>query len=620
MKKYIYLAMSTVTALGLSTACSSDYLEVAPVTDITTSQLSDPTAAKLLVGGIYEAMNTAYSGLEVNQNVGEAQVMMNCGEACGTDLVSGLWTSISGLRTWSYISDPSAYMTVLPWMYYYNIINLSNYAIQAIPGTAEDPGEMTQDLMKYKAEALTMRAHGYTRLLGYYGNRWQDSDNGTTYCIVLRTEPGTGPSPLVTMNAVLDQIYADCAEAVALYEKSGQNRDEKYEADKSVANGVWARAALIKEDWATAAEKAKAARQGYTIMSQQELFSGFYSDNDEIIWSMNPTDVTTYYWSWGAHYACNGAYANMDSWGIGAGAINIDLYNEAKAISSKDLRLKFFLTPDKVDEVPEFMNPAGIKASDFWNSKRVTVSQTMVDIAAKDVYNENNKANTGLTDVVGFWLYNYYKKTFTGNESDIANDDNEYNQFVKEYVKSNPSKDVYVAYENGYDVYALVKPTSFGSQNKFWAIAPYGNMALPWMRASEMALTEAEAQYHLNNSSAALAALNEVQSKRIPGYTSSKSGEALLNEIRVCRRIELWGEGFNFLDLKRWNMPRVRRIWVKNDPSSGNCHPNEQANMSEAQIQASQSPKYCNGWRFALPSREYNYNDQIDMGLLKKIE
>ena len=139
------------------------------------------------------------------------------------------------------------------------------------------------------------------------------------------------------------------------------------------------------------------------------------------------------------------------------------------------------------------------------------------------------------------------------------------------------------------------------------------------MRASEMALTEAEAQYMLGNTGAALAALNEVQSKRIPGYTSSASGSALLNEIKVSRRIELWGEGFAFLDLKRWNEPRVRRIWVANDPTSGNCVPDEQAGMTAAEVAKVQSPKYCNGWRFRIPSREYQYNDLIDMDELKEI-
>ena len=187
--------MSAVLAAGSLASCSSDYLDVDPKTDISESQLQDPSVAKSLVGGIYEAMNVQYAQLSVNQNVGEANVNMNCGEGAGADFCSGLWTALPGLRTWSYMNDPGSYMTILPWMYYYNLVNLSNYLIKAIPATSADQQGMEGDMLLYKAEALTMRAHAYTRLLGYYGNRWEDSDNGETKCIVIRTEPSTDPTP-----------------------------------------------------------------------------------------------------------------------------------------------------------------------------------------------------------------------------------------------------------------------------------------------------------------------------------------------------------------------------------------------------------------------------------------
>lgn len=611
--------MSAIVAAGSLASCSSDYLDVTPKTDISEAQLADPSAAKSLVGGIYEAMNVQYANLSVNQNVGEANVNMNCGEAAGADFSSGLWTALPGLRTWSYMNDPGSYMTILPWMYYYNIINLSNYLIKAVPATSVDQQGIEGEMLLYKAEALTMRAHAYTRLLGYYGNRWEDSDNGETKCIVIRTEPSTDPTPLRTMNEVLELIYADLDEACKLYDLSGSDRSAKYEANKSVANGVWARAALIKHDWATAAEKAKAAREGYTIMEEKDLFAGFFTDNSEIIWSMNPTETTTYYWSWGAHYACNGGYVN--NWQIGAGAINIDLYNAAKSISSDDLRLKFFWTPDKLAEIPRTYNPARLTEKDFWNPDMVDAAN-ILNMAATNVYDRtgSDPLGYGMLNCLGWWLHNYHTTVFTGNEEDIANEDNQFNSYLLDYTGRDSKKAVRLGRDaNDRNIWAMVLATPFGVQNKFWSYAPYGNMAMPWMRASEMALTEAEAQYMLGNAGAALAALNEVQSKRIPGYTSSASGEKLLNEIKVSRRIELWGEGFAFLDLKRWNEPRIRRIWVANDPTSGNCVPDEQAGMSAEDVARVQSTKYCNGWRFRIPSREYNYNDAIDMEQLKSI-
>ncbi|HRJ16686.1 MAG TPA: RagB/SusD family nutrient uptake outer membrane protein, partial [Saprospiraceae bacterium] len=48
-------------------------------------------------------------------------------------------------------------------------------------------------------------------------------------------------------------------------------------------------------------------------------------------------------------------------------------------------------------------------------------------------------------------------------------------------------------------------------------------------------------------------------SNRDPMYVlSTNSGQALLDEIWFHRRVELWGEGVRFTDLKRLNLPLNR--------------------------------------------------------------
>ncbi len=85
-------------------------------------------------------------------------------------------------------------------------------------------------------------------------------------------------------------------------------------------------------------------------------------------------------------------------------------------------------------------------------------------------------------------------------------------------------------------------------------------MDVPYMRVSEMYLIEAEANARLgNNDIAAASALFEIGKVRDPAYTlSTNTGNALLNEILLQRRWELWGEGFRFYDLKRMNLPLNR--------------------------------------------------------------
>lgn len=82
---------------------------------------------------------------------------------------------------------------------------------------------------------------------------------------------------------------------------------------------------------------------------------------------------------------------------------------------------------------------------------------------------------------------------------------------------------------------------------------------VPLMRAAEMYLIEAESKARLGDNAGAAQALYNLKVTRDPSYTlSSNTGQALIDEILIDRRIELWGEGFRFLDLKRLNAPLDR--------------------------------------------------------------
>ncbi|MBI1341427.1 MAG: RagB/SusD family nutrient uptake outer membrane protein [Terrimonas sp.] len=76
-----------------------------------------------------------------------------------------------------------------------------------------------------------------------------------------------------------------------------------------------------------------------------------------------------------------------------------------------------------------------------------------------------------------------------------------------------------------------------------------------YMRVAEMYLIEAEALANAGQENQAKQVLFELVSQRDPAYTlSANSGSALINEIRIQRRIELWGEGFNLNDFRRWKI------------------------------------------------------------------
>lgn len=75
-----------------------------------------------------------------------------------------------------------------------------------------------------------------------------------------------------------------------------------------------------------------------------------------------------------------------------------------------------------------------------------------------------------------------------------------------------------------------------------------------YMRAAEMYLIEAEALARQGNENQARTVLEELVKSRNPNYSASAfTGDALINEILLQRRIELWGEGFSLFDIKRLN-------------------------------------------------------------------
>ena len=75
-----------------------------------------------------------------------------------------------------------------------------------------------------------------------------------------------------------------------------------------------------------------------------------------------------------------------------------------------------------------------------------------------------------------------------------------------------------------------------------------------YMRAAEMYLIEAEALARQGQDGPARTALETLVKTRFPAYTAAAlSGSALVDEVLLQRRIELWGEGFSLMDIKRLN-------------------------------------------------------------------
>lgn len=123
---------------------------------------------------------------------------------------------------------------------------------------------------------------------------------------------------------------------------------------------------------------------------------------------------------------------------------------------------------------------------------------------------------------------------------------------------------------------------------------------LVYMRVAEMLLIEAEAKALMGDDAGAAEALFELLSERDSSYTlSTNTGDALLDEIRLNRRIELWGEGFAFYDMKRWDMALERDYEGSNHAGWAGKH-NFPAGSAKFTLQ--------------IPISEINNNEEIGPG------
>ena len=118
------------------------------------------------------------------------------------------------------------------------------------------------------------------------------------------------------------------------------------------------------------------------------------------------------------------------------------------------------------------------------------------------------------------------------------------------------------------------------------------------IRTAEVYLNKAEAHAMLDQDGPALTALDVVRSNRYSGFVSgNETGTALMDAIKLERRLELFAEGHRFFDLKRWNMP------VQRDPNYGDFFDGTGTPVPAAFLNLS-----ANDFKFNLPipQREKN--------------
>lgn len=115
-----------------------------------------------------------------------------------------------------------------------------------------------------------------------------------------------------------------------------------------------------------------------------------------------------------------------------------------------------------------------------------------------------------------------------------------------------------------------------------------------YLRVQDPMLLEIEAMVEQNKLAEAQAALTDFATKRNPDFKAATTQDALREQVRLERRLELWMEGTNWFDMKRWKLPIIRNVegtnhFVKTDMNTDD-------------------PKYI----YKLPQNELNANNKLE--------
>ncbi|MCI6280739.1 RagB/SusD family nutrient uptake outer membrane protein [Bacteroides uniformis] len=546
MKKIInkLFAGSLLAGMMLVSSCAGDYLDTAP-TDSTgaTDAVGTTANAMKALNGIAKIMTTQHSYFG-GGFAGENNIMIQYesypSENYNYNYYASGWSPIFNQE---FHTRTNSIYDAYAWYYYYTIAGNANTILANIDNA--EGTEAERDFVK--ASALTFRAYAFEKLVHYYCWRWQDSNNGASQGIVLRLDESTGGQGYATLAETYAQIYKDLDEAIMLFEQSGMDRNasQVWMPNINVAHAIYARAALTKQDYTKALTEAKLARQNYPLMSNAEYHAGFCNPTSEWIFgSFGSAQENNWYWSYGTQYACNGYYANAAGAANGAGSIGRELINR---IPNDDARKALFLTEDK------------FPGYNFNDGSAMDLGYGILGMG-----DDEKKADALWEEAAAYCQ----KMAVSGLEA---------------------------PYQAGY--------MYLGGQLKFYVFDTPGVSYLPFIRSSEMVLVEAEANYFLNDETAARAALVELNatSGRNPEYTCDKSGEALWNEIMDYRELELWGEGFAWSDYKRWNRDIVRHSFAE----GGNAHISVAKTIPASGV---------NKWTWDVPLNETDYNDELNLG------
>lgn len=441
MKQLKYISFALITAFSF-TGCASD-LETAPTNQANEAEIfKTAESAETVINGTWAKFNddgTTYA------NIGYSTVLRTS-DAMGSDVA--VLTNKYGFASpyaFTDLVNSTGGRAQFIWSLLYSTINNMNNVISRIDGVEGSQEKKNQ----VKGQAKTLRAFCYLNLASFY--QFSYLKDKTALTAPIYTEPATTNS-VGKKKASLEEIYAliknDLSEASLLLQNYTRNNKDKI--DRSVVNGLLARAYLNTGEWAKAVSAAQIAKAGYPLMTPEKYKDGF-------------NDINNAEWIWG--------------------------HGQTQEQSGESYAFHF------------------------------------LDVSSSGSY------------YYSFMADPYFKDLFDA-------DDIRYSLFSWDGL---PGRE------------GLLRYAKFKFKANLIA-------DIVFMRAAEMYLIEAEGEARNGNVNNAVAVLNQLKSARnANAYTGPLSQDAVVKEILIERRKELFGEGFALSDIIRTQGTVVRKAYVNSN-------------------------------------------------------
>jgi len=289
--KRLSLLFFSITLVGLSSSCSEEFLETEPTSQLPTERVfeSFSTASAALIGAYDQLSSFDVEGL----------YMPIMSDIMGEDIM------INSVDNWNWFVTvyqmkvlPSYTYVEIPWAQGYYVIYNANMIIENANFIPDATDEQKQQLI---AEAKVIRAFMMLKLVEMYAPSYASDPNALSILNVNYVLPTDSEDlPRATNEEIYAQIESDLLSAV----NELDYKSDKGFFDKRASQAILARAYLNMGEFEKASEMAKVAYEGITLMSVNDMYSGFNYRNSETIYTVayTPEDnniylsIPSFYW------------------------------------------------------------------------------------------------------------------------------------------------------------------------------------------------------------------------------------------------------------------------------------------------------------------------------------